>query len=201
MKQLITAIMAVFSVLASSASSAAKMDDDMLEKATFAGGCFWCLVKPFKVDGVHSVISGYAGGHVENPSYKQVTTGATGHREVVQIVFDPKSVSFEMLLNIFWENIDPFNESGQFCDNGFQYTAAIYTHTEDQKTVAGKSLKAQQQRFSERIVTSIEPFVSFYPAEEYHQDYYLKNPIRYKYYRTACGRDRRLKQIKVLERF
>jgi methionine-S-sulfoxide reductase len=176
------------------------MDGDTgYKKATFAGGCFWCMEPPYdKLEGVISTTSGYAGGHVENPTYKQVSAGVTGHTEVVQIVYDPQKVGYEELLDVFWRNVDPLDSGGQFCDRGEQYRTAIFYHDEQQRSLAelSKSALERSGRLSRSIVTEIVALNgNFYPAEEYHQDYYMKNPLRYKYYRIACGRDRRLEQL------
>jgi peptide-methionine (S)-S-oxide reductase len=165
-------------------------------KATFAGGCFWCMEPPYdKLDGVISTISGYAGGKTKNPTYEEVSRGATGHTEVVQVTYDPKKISYEKLLDVFWRNIDPLTPNRQFCDIGSQYRSAIFYHDENQKRLAEESKKALSKRFKEPIVTEIVAFTEFYPAEDYHQDYYIKNPLRYKYYRYNCGRDQRLEAL------
>jgi peptide-methionine (S)-S-oxide reductase len=172
--------------------------DSKTETATFAGGCFWCMEPPFdKLDGVLSTTSGYIGGHQENPTYKQVSAGSTGHTEAIQIEYDPAKVSYEKLLTVFWLNIDPTTANSQFCDHGSQYRSGIFYHDDKQKQAAEKSLTALKQTkpFDENIVTEITSASAFYPAEEYHQDYYQKNPLRYKYYRYACGRDKRLEQL------
>ena len=169
-----------------------------LEKATFAGGCFWCMEAPFdKLDGVASVTVGYIGGTVKNPTYEQVSSGSTGHAEAVQITFDPSKISYTKLLGIFWHNIDPTVKNRQFCDTGNQYRAAVFYHDEKQHTAARASKTALERTksFREPVLTEIVPAGMFYPAEEYHQQYYKKNPLRYKYYRTSCGRDRRLKEL------
>ena len=164
--------------------------------ATLAGGCFWCVEPPYdEIDGVVSTISGYTGGTKKNPTYEQVTTGTTGHTEAVQITYDPSKVSYEKLLDVFWRNIDPLTANAQFCDHGNQYRAAIFYHDETQKKLAEKSKQAVQQRFKQPIVTEIVPATQFYPAEDYHQDYYKKNAIRYKIYRYGCGRDQRLEEL------
>lgn len=168
-----------------------------LETATFAGGCFWCMEPPFdKLDGVVSTTSGYTGGQTKNPSYEEVSSGVTGHAESVQIVFDPAKVSYAQLLDVFWHNIDPLTPNAQFCDHGTQYRTAIFYHGEEQKRLAEASKKALEQsgRFTQPIVTEIVPAGEFYKAEEYHQDYYLNNPVRYKFYRYNCGRDAVLEQ-------
>ena len=167
-------------------------------KATFAGGCFWCMEPPFeKIPGVISVTSGYTGGQRKNPTYEDVSSGTTGHAEAVQVVYDPGKVSYRALLDIFWHNIDPTVKDRQFCDVGSQYRTAIFYHDGEQKREAEAS-RAELERskpFRERIVTEIVPASEFYPAEEYHQGYHRKNPLRYQYYRAACGRDARLKQL------
>lgn len=171
---------------------------DNLENATFAGGCFWCLEKPFDhVDGVVSTISGYANGHTENPSYKEVSSGTTGHTEVMQVTFNPSKVGYAELLEVFWHNHDPLDAGGQFCDRGATYRPAIMTHNDEQMAaaLASKQQLADSGKLPGDIVTAIEPLTSFYPAEDYHQDYYNKNPIRYKYYRWNCGRDQRLQEL------
>jgi peptide-methionine (S)-S-oxide reductase len=164
--------------------------------ATFAGGCFWCMEPPFdKLDGVLSTISGYAGGKKKNPTYEEVSAGNTGHTEVVQVTYDPKKITYEKLLDVFWHNIDPLTANRQFCDAGSQYRTAIFYHDEAQKRLAEESKKALSKRFKEPIVTEITRAAEFYPAEDYHQDYYIKNPLRYKFYRYNCGRDRRLEEL------
>ncbi|MCG8532172.1 MAG: peptide-methionine (S)-S-oxide reductase MsrA, partial [Desulfovibrionales bacterium] len=176
---------------------AAKTNNGM-EIATFAGGCFWCVESDFeKVPGVKKVISGYSGGFKENPSYKEVSSGLTGHTEVVQVHFDPKTVSYETLLDVFWKHIDPTDANGQFVDRGNQYRSEIFYHTSRQQWMAKASKKALAASgvFKKPIVTPITKFKVFYPAEEYHQDYYKKNPIRYRYYRWGSGRDQFLKKI------
>ena len=166
--------------------------------ATFAGGCFWCMEPPFdKLDGVISTTSGYIGGHLKNPTYKQVSSGSTGHTEAVQIEFDSSKISYEELLNVFWRNIDPTTPDQQFCDRGSQYRSGIFYHDARQKELAEVSLQGiiKNKPFDQPVVTEITAATTFYPAEEYHQDYYLKNPLRYKYYRYACGRDGRLEAL------
>ena len=167
-------------------------------KATLAGGCFWCMETPFeKVNGVYEVVSGYSGGDEASPSYKEVASGKTGHRESVTIYFDPKVISYEKILEIFWKQINPTDNGGQFVDRGFQYSTAIYYHDKEQLKIAKKSKEAlnKSKRYKSPVITPIEKFKSFYEAEEYHQDYYRKNPIRYKYYRWNSGRDQYLETI------
>jgi peptide-methionine (S)-S-oxide reductase len=169
-----------------------------LEKATFAGGCFWCMEAPFdKLDGVVSVTSGYTGGHTKNPTYEEVSAGSTGHAESVQIVYDPAKIGYEKLLDIFWHNIDPTTPNRQFCDAGSQYRSVIFYHNEAQKKLAEASKHALEKAkpFRQPIVTEIVPASEFYPAEEYHQHFYKKNPIRYHFYRQGCGRDKRLMEL------
>jgi peptide-methionine (S)-S-oxide reductase len=169
-----------------------------LAKATFAGGCFWCVEADFdKVPGVVSTTSGYIGGTVANPSYQQVTTKTTGHAEAVEIAFDPAKVSYERLLAIYWRSIDPTTKDRQFCDAGSPYRTAIFTHGPAQQAAALASRAALEKSkpFKEPIVTTIEPAGPFYVAEAYHQDYHQKNPLRYRYYRSGCGRDARLQQL------
>ncbi|WP_332674586.1 peptide-methionine (S)-S-oxide reductase MsrA [Aromatoleum sp.] len=166
--------------------------------AVFAGGCFWCMEPPFdKLDGVISTTSGYTGGNVANPTYKAVSSGGTGHFEAIRIEYDPKKISYEQLLETFWPNIDPTDAGGQFCDRGNQYRAAIFYADEAQRVTSERSREAlaANKPFPQPIVTEIVPASTFYPAEEYHQDYYLKNPLRYKFYRHGCGRDRRLESL------
>ncbi|MFP4374813.1 MAG: peptide-methionine (S)-S-oxide reductase MsrA [Spirochaetaceae bacterium] len=168
-------------------------------KATFAGGCFWCMEPPYdELDGVISTVSGYSGGDVEDPTYEEVVRGNTGHLEVVQVTYDPSVVSYEELLDVFWVNIDPVDGGGQFCDRGEQYTTAVFYHNEEQRRLAEESREniAESNDFGmRRIQTDIRPLEEFYRAEEYHQDYYRKNPLRYNLYRTGCGRDQRLEEL------
>ena len=166
------------------------------QSAIFAGGCFWCMEPPFdELDGVLSTVSGYSGGSQKDPNYEQVSSGRTGHAEVIRIAYDPSKVSYEKLLEVFWHNIDPFDRNGQFCDKGNQYRSAIFYESEEQKLAAEKSKKNIEKRLSKAVVTEVTKAGEFYPAEEYHQDYYKKNSIRYKYYRYRCGRDKRLKEV------
>jgi len=168
------------------------------EVATFAGGCFWCVEADFdKVPGVISTTSGYTGGTLHNPTYRQVTTKTTGHAEAVRIVFDPTRVSYAQLLEKYWRSIDPTTPDRQFCDSGSPYRSAIFAHDDRQLEAARASLAALQKSkpFPQPIVTAIERAGPFYAAEEEHQDYYRKNPVRYQYYRSGCGRDARLEQL------
>jgi len=166
--------------------------------ATFAGGCFWCMEHPFdQLPGVISVTSGYTGGHTERPSYEEVSAGGTGHAESVEVVYDPTKITYEQLLTVFWHNIDPLTRDAQFCDHGTQYRSAIFYHDSAQRRLAeaSKHLLETSGRFQQPIVTEIVAATPFYPAEEYHQHYYRKNPIRYNFYRWNCGRDRRLREL------
>jgi peptide-methionine (S)-S-oxide reductase len=166
------------------------------DRATFAGGCFWCMEPPFdKLDGVVSTTSGYTGGRTANPTYEQVSAGTTGHTEAVEIVYDPRKITYAQLLEVFWRNIDPLTADRQFCDVGSQYRAAIFAHDETQRRLAEESKRAVAQRLQKPVVTEIAAASKFWPAEEYHQDYYKKNPVRYRLYRANCGRDQRLEAI------
>lgn len=172
--------------------------DQQTETAIFAGGCFWCMEPPFdKLDGVISTTSGYTSGHKKNPTYKEVSAGSTGHTEAIQIIFDPKQISYAELLQVFWRNIDPVAVDRQFCDAGTQYRSGIYYRDAAQEQAAKQSFRQLEQSkpFEEKIATEIIAASTFYPAEDYHQDYYIKNPLRYKYYRYSCGRDRRLSEL------
>jgi peptide-methionine (S)-S-oxide reductase len=164
--------------------------------AVFAAGCFWCAESDFeKVPGVLDAVSGYTGGRVVDPTYEQVSGGGTGHREVVQVRYDPRRVSYAQLLAVFWRNVDPFDAAGQFCDKGEQYTAAIYVQDAEQRRLAEASLRALAPRGGGPVATRIVDAAPFYPAEAYHQAYYKKNPLRYRFYRSRCGRDDRLAEV------
>ena len=167
-------------------------------KAYFAGGCFWCMEEAFeKVEGVVSVVSGYMGGTVANPSYEEVSAGRTGHAESVEVIYDPTRVTYQKLLDAFWHNVDPLTPNAQFCDHGTQYRSAIFYSTEEEKRLAEESKAAieQTKKFPAPIVTQLTSSSTFYPAEDYHQDYYKKNPLRYKYYKYGCGRANRLEAL------
>ncbi|MFE4105102.1 peptide-methionine (S)-S-oxide reductase MsrA [Almyronema epifaneia] len=173
-------------------------DETNLATATFAGGCFWCMEHPFdQLPGVVSTTAGYTGGELESPSYWQVSSGTTGHLESMQVVYDSAQVDYETLLDIFWHNIDPLDAGGQFCDRGEQYRSAIFYHTEAQRraAVAAKAALAAPERFNQPIATEVLPAQPFYPAEDYHQNYYVTHPVRYRVYRFGCGRDRRLAEL------
>ena len=173
-------------------------DGRKLEKATFAGGCFWCMEEALdKVDGVVSTTSGYTGGRTKNPTYEDVSAGGTGHAEAVEILYDPTKVTYARILDVFWRNIDPTQPNAQFCDHGNQYRSAIFYHDETQKRLAEESKKklTQSKPFKEPIATEIAPASEFYAAEEYHQNFYEKNPLRYKVYKSNCGRPQRLPEL------
>ena len=191
-------LLLALAVVAAAVFSPAAAMAQAVAKATFAGGCFWCVEADFdKVAGVISTTSGYTGGTVAKPSYEQVSSKRTGHAEAVEIVFDPAKVSYEQLLQKFWHSIDPTTKDAQFCDHGSPYRTAIYAHDDAQLAAAKASLMALEKSkpFKDPIVTQIERAGAFYPAEDYHQDYYKKNPVRYQYYRSSCGRDARLEQL------
>lgn len=187
-----------FLMLASTGQSQHDNPTGDFAKATFAGGCFWCMEPPYdKLDGVISTTSGYTGGHLDNPTYEQVSAGGTGHTEAVEILYDPNKISYSELLKVFWMNIDPTTADRQFCDVGDQYRPAIFYHNEEQRDFAIQSMQdiTQSKSFPEPILTEISPASQFYDAEEYHQDFYQKNPIRYRFYRFGCGRDARLAEL------
>ena len=194
----IVRINTLLALLIVAASNFATAQTLKTEKATFAGGCFWCMEAPFdKLPGVISTISGYIGGTVKNPTYEQVSTGRTGHTEAVQVEYDPTKVSYEKLLATFWANIDPTVKNAQFCDHGSQYRSGIFYHDDAQRKAeeASKTTLDRTKPFREPIVTEITKASEFYRAEEYHQNYYINNPVRYKLYRNGCGRDARLKEL------
>ena len=172
------------------------MASDATASAIFGGGCFWCVEEAFDaVEGVVSTTSGFSGGHAENPSYQQVVDGNTGHAEVVQVEYDPAVVGYAELLHVFWRNIDPFAVDRQFCDVGEAYRSVIFYANDEERELAEASRDALVERFGRELTTEITAFEAFYPAEEYHQDYYRKNPVRYNYYKAACGRERRLEEV------
>ena len=192
-------VVAVLVAAATGAALAQSADPSASPRAlaTFAGGCFWCVEADFdKVPGVISTTSGYTGGKVDNPNYNQVSAGATGHTEAVEIAFDPSKVGYQKLLDVFWRNHDPLAKDRQFCDRGDQYRPAIFYHDEEQRKLAEASKKAVQEKFAPRVVqTEIVKAGAFFKAEDYRQDYYEKNPVRYKVYRYNCGRDQRLEEL------
>ncbi len=198
--QRLTPLLLIGLILTPLAQSAEKRSDDAsgLALATFAGGCFWCTESDFeKLDGVKKVISGYTGGSLKNPSYKQVSSGTTQHLESVEVYYDPQQISYDALLDAFWKMVNPTDDGGQFVDRGHQYTTAIFTHSPQQRAKAEASLKALNEsgRYDKPMVTPIRDAGPFYPAEEYHQDYYKKNPVRYHFYRWNSGRDQYLEKV------
>ena len=179
-------------------ASAAELvaQDKTTATAVFAGGCFWCMEPPYDaLPGVIATTSGFTGGQKANPSYKEVSGGNTGHIEAVQVAYDLAKVSYEKLLEVYWRNVDPLDGGGQFCDRGHEYTTAIFYQNEEQKKLAEQSKSAIEKQLGRPVATVIRPAAPFYAAEDYHQDYYLKNPLRYKYYRYSCGRDQRLEKL------
>jgi len=191
-------VVMVILLLCGIAVSVAAEDRPGSAKAYFAGGCFWCMEEVFeKVPGVAAVVSGYMGGRVANPSYEEVSAGTTGHAESVEVTYDPSKVSYRELLTAFWRNVDPVTPNAQFCDHGSQYRAAVFVQNEEERRLAEESKQGieESKRFKEPIVTQIAPATHFYPAEEYHQDFYKRNPIRYKFYKYNCGRAQRLEEL------
>jgi peptide-methionine (S)-S-oxide reductase len=194
-RRLITVFLLACTALVHFNDSASAKD---LAVATFAGGCFWCMEKPFdEVQGVISTTSGYIGGKTVNPTYEQVSAGTTGHAEAVHVIYDPTKVSYKTLLNVFWHNVDLLDAGGQFCDRGNQYRSGIFYHTDEQRKLAEKTKQAlaASGRFSKPIATQIVAAGKFYPAEGYHQNYYQTNSIKYQFYRFSCGRDKRLTEL------
>jgi len=186
------------SVVASAQTTPPQEGARQLEIATFGSGCFWCTEADFdKVEGVVETISGYMGGTTPNPTYEQVSSGTTGHAEVLQLKYDPERVTYEQLLEVYWRNVDPLDSGGQFCDRGSQYRPVIFYHNEEQKRLAEASKAALEAsgRFKQPIVVEIAPASTFTPAEDYHQDFHLRNPLRYMVYRIGCGRDARLEAL------
>jgi peptide-methionine (S)-S-oxide reductase len=183
---------------AQSLAESSPMPTVQYSKAIFAGGCFWCMEKPFdELPGVIATTSGYTGGTKTNPTYREVSSGNTGHAEAVQVSYDPKQVNYEHLLSVFWKNIDPLDSKGQFCDKGSQYRSAIFYSDDQQKALAESSKEqvANSKNLSAPIATEITAATTFYAAEDYHQNYYQTNPVKYKFYRYSCGRDRRLEEV------
>ena len=196
---LLTSGLLVFGVIGTASGDTGRdVSGDELAIATFAGGCFWCMEHPFdELEGVISTTAGYTGGHKKDPNYEEVSAGGTGHAEAVQVVYNPKKISYDKLLEVFWRNVDPLAKDRQFCDSGSQYRSAIFFHDDSQKRLAEQSKKAleESKRFQQPIVTEITPASEFYIAEDYHQNYYRTHPVRYKFYRYGCGRDRRLREL------
>ena len=189
-------ILLPFLFLLSVTFSASASESAHEASAIFAGGCFWCMEPPYdRLPGVKSTISGYSGGQKKNPHYREVSSGSTGHYEVLQVTYDPNQVSYQQLLEVFWRNIDPLDGTGQFCDKGQQYQSAIFYGDEKERLAAQQSIAEITEKLGKPIATKLLPAAEFYPAEDYHQDYYLKNPRRYKFYRWNCGRDQRLEEV------
>ena len=190
--------MMIFLLLPSFNVTAAKQAEQELATAIFSGGCFWCMEQPFDMlPGVIKTIPGYTGGDTKHPTYKEVSSGTTGHVEAMQITYAPSVISYEKLLEVYWHNIDPTNDNGQFCDTGNQYRAGIFYHNEEQKRLAeqSKTLLEKNKKFAGSIMTFIAAAKEFYPAEDYHQNFSRKNPLTYKFYRFTCGRDNRLHEL------
>ena len=190
------ALMIALCLLASPVRAEQAAKPAAYKTAMFAGGCFWCMESEFEDKaGVIGVISGYAGGQGENPTYERVSRGSSGHLETVQVTYDPNMVSYKELLQIFWQNVDPFDAQGQFCDKGSQYRAAIFYADEKEEALAKSSVKAVEAKFGKPVATTLKPVSHFWPAEEHHQDYKKNNPTGYKFYRMGCGRDGRLDEL------
>ena len=193
---LVVALLIFFPPTSYNTDTMAKKNEQGYSEAVFAGGCFWCMEKDFeKIDGVIDAVSGYSGGTVDNPTYQQVSSGSTGHREVIKVIYDSSKVSYKELLEHFWINIDPFNDRGQFCDTGFQYTAAIYYANNEEKELAEESKMFIEMYLDSKPVTEIVKLDKFFDAEDYHQGYYKSHSLKYKTYRFLCGRDKRLHQV------
>jgi peptide-methionine (S)-S-oxide reductase len=188
--------LAVLLLLAGDVTAAESLAPPSQAKAVFAGGCFWCMEGPFDaLPGVAATTSGYTGGTKPKPTYAEVSAGTSGHLEAIEVTYDPRQVSYERLLEVFWRNVDPFDGSGQFCDKGPQYRSAVFVRDERERKLAEASKRAVEARFGKTVATEVLPASVFWPAEDYHQDYATKNPVRYKYYRYSCGRDARLKAV------
>jgi peptide-methionine (S)-S-oxide reductase len=191
MKIMIAALLTAFV-----AGTAWAQDGTAKQSAVFAGGCFWCVEEAFdKVPGVLVTTSGYTGGQVENPTYQAVSAGGTGHYEAVEVEYDPAKVTYEQLLDVFWKNIDPFDPNGQFCDKGDSYKSAVFVADETERALAEGTKKSIEERFKQPVATAVLPEQVFYPAEDYHQNFYQTNPARYQYYKWGCGRVQRLEEI------
>jgi peptide-methionine (S)-S-oxide reductase len=198
MKYPLILLLSIFITPIFAANQADSSTTKQQETAIFAGGCFWCMEPAFdKLNGVISTTSGYTAGHKKNPTYSEVSAGSTGHTEAIQVIFNPEKISYAELLEVFWKNIDPVAVNRQFCDSGTQYRSGIYYLNKAQEMAAKQSLQQleKSRAFTGTIATEIVAASTFYPAEDYHQDYYLKNPVRYKFYRYRCGRDQRLEEL------
>ncbi len=200
MRYLISILLVLFSFANSHAADKKIIETPKNQVAVFAGGCFWCMQPPYDnliKKGVLKVTVGYTGGQTEKPTYEDVSSGKTGHFEAIEVVYNPQKISYKELLSIFWKNIDPYNKTGQFCDNGEEYTSAVFFANDEQKKDYDESLKNIEKDGIKlaQVTTKVLPLKTFYAGEDYHQSYYTKNPIRYKYYRFNCGRDKRLKEV------
>jgi|ERR1700688_1318271 len=196
MRRLLTGLCFLFGFAGLAAAQSTQTSPPAQAVATFAGGCFWCTESDFdKVPGVISTTSGYTGGKVANPSYEQVSAGGTGHAEAVEVLYDPSKVTYQKLLAYFWHHVDPTVKNAQFCDHGEQYRTAIFVHNDEERKLAEASKKQVEAELKQPIYTQIVQAGLFYRAEDYHQDFYLKNPTKYKFYRWNCGRDQRLEQL------
>ena len=193
---LITLLGALLAVSAAPRGLAGQEQSAGRAVATFAGGCFWCMEPPFDdLDGVIATVSGYMGGSMPDPTYEQVSRGDTGHAEVLQVTYDPARLTYQQLLDVYWRNIDPHDGGGQFCDRGSQYRSAIFVHSDQQRRLAEASRARLAAQLDQPIVTTIDDATTFYRAEDYHQDYYRKNPLRYRFYKWSCGRENRLDAV------
>lgn len=196
MKKSILAACAALGLAISAPAAIAQTAATETAIATFAGGCFWCIESDFdKVPGVIATVSGYTGGKTDNPTYREVSRGDTGHREALQITYDPKKISYAQLLTVFWHSVDPVDPGGQFCDRGVPYETAVFVHNEEQRKLADASKAQAMKDLGKKIFTPIETAAKFYRAEEYHQDYHNKKPLRYKYYRWNCGRNQKVEKL------
>ena len=196
MKKSILATLAAIGLTFSVSGASAQPAAQETAIATFAGGCFWCIEADFdRVPGVLATVSGYTGGKTDNPTYREVSRGDTGHREALQITYDPQKISYAQLLTVFWHSVDPVDSGGQFCDRGVPYETAVFVHNDEQRKLAEASREQVMKDLGQKIFTPVETAAKFYPAEDYHQDYHNKNPLRYKYYRWNCGRNQKVEQI------
>lgn len=196
MKKIFAAALAAAFVTMGGLSASAQSNAGDTKIATFAGGCFWCIESDFdKVPGVLKTVSGYTGGTTENPTYKTVTYGNSGHHEALQVTYDPKKVSYAQLLTVFWHSVDPTDGGGQFCDRGVSYETAVFVHDDEQRRLAEASKAQAMKDLGKPLATPVETAGKFYPAEDYHQDYHTRNPLRYKYYRWNCGRNQKVRKI------
>ena len=196
MKKSILATLAAIGMTVSVSNAIAQVAPPKTEIATFAGGCFWCIESDFdRVPGVLATVSGYTGGKTDNPTYREVSRGDTGHHEALQITYDPLKISYAQLLTVFWHSVDPVDSGGQFCDRGEPYQTAVFVHNDEQRKLAEASRAQAMKDLGQKIFTPVETAAKFYSAEEYHQDYHNKKPLRYKYYRWNCGRNQKVEEL------